>query len=63
VKESIVSALKDVALFELDPNKHYILILPSDISVEDSKEAFASFREKINLVVLHTDNAKLLELA
>ena len=53
--------LRDV-LVELDPEKRYILFLPGDMNEEDLRNHFESLRGKVNLVVVTTDSAKLLEL-
>jgi hypothetical protein len=61
VRVHLSGLLRDFVL-ELDPNKYYLLILPEDISPEDSAKALQPFANKFNLAVLHANTAKLLEL-
>lgn len=48
-------------LVELDPNKHYILVVPGDFSEEELRRNFSGLAG-LNIVILSADNVKLLEI-
>lgn len=63
IERAIIRVLEAGAkAMELDPNKHYIVVLPSDMDKDDIKDAFSVIAGELNLVVLQTDNLKLIEL-
>lgn len=50
---------------ELDTDKNYIVVLPGNISkgnLNDTANAFSVFDNKVNLVVLASDNVKIVEI-
>ncbi len=50
-------------LVELDPEKHYIMVLPETISVEESRAALEPFLKKMNMAVIHASGVKVLEIS
>jgi hypothetical protein len=64
IREALAEHISNM-LVELDPEKHYILIVPDGpdgISADDLRAGFASFAG-LNLVVLSASNVKLLEIS
>jgi hypothetical protein len=65
VDEQIDRKIKDIltsSIKELDPEKSYIMILPTDMPVKEVQDALVPFQGQLNLAVLFTDEVKLLEL-
>jgi hypothetical protein len=62
INEYVLQALGNV-LVELDKDKYYILVLPTSISMEESREHLGKFTDKSNLAVIHADDIKLVELS
>lgn len=50
------------SFIELDPNKMYLLIVPSSVDGEELRRELSHYAGKINLITIIADNAKLLEL-
>jgi hypothetical protein len=61
MREELADVLRQ-AIIELDPNKHYILVVPTDIPDDQLRAAFAGFAGKQNLAVLSAENVRLIEL-
>lgn len=49
-------------LISLDPNKHYLLVLPEDLDVETIAQAIQPLAGKANLLVLQAENIKIIEV-
>lgn len=62
VEEILLDIVSDFIL-ELDPEKYYILVLPEDMSVEQSSRVLKRFTDRANLAVLHAKDVKILELS
>lgn len=58
----VLGDMKDV-LFTLEDDKHYILILPSDLPTEIMQREFSPFVDNLNMIVIQADNASLIELS
>lgn len=54
--------LPDVLLHELDPEKNYILIVPTDVDEAALRKELNQLRGKVNLLTIRSDNVTLLEL-
>ena len=51
----------DHNIVEIDPNKNYILVLPTDLSPTVVKAQLEAFQGKVNMAVLHADHFTIVE--
>lgn len=60
VRTELERLFVETKLAKLDPAKHYILVIPTDIDEDTVQQAFENFTGT-NLVILRADSVKLLE--
>lgn len=54
--------VNELGLYELDPAKNYILVLPTDLDPEETRAALQSIIGNVSIAVLHADHVKLVEV-
>jgi hypothetical protein len=65
LKSIILSVIKDQigqVVVSLDPQKHYLLVLPDDLDAEEVAKAFQPLAGKVNLLVLQAKGIKIIEV-
>jgi hypothetical protein len=65
LKSIILSVIKDQigqVVVSLDPQKHYLLVLPDDLDAGEVANAFQPLAGKVNLLVLQAKGIKIIEV-
>lgn len=49
-------------IFELSPEKSYILILPNNVDLDEIKVLFSKMDLKTNIIAIRADDVRIIEL-
>lgn len=61
IRKIVVDLLGNTVV-ELDPKKNYILVIPSNVSMEELQRNFKEMNLKTNIVSIHSNNVRIIEL-